>query len=66
MKSAVLANARASTKANGEAALTRPRASSATPCRAGIAQTVKLLPQPQVVLAFGLRITNCAPVNDSV
>ncbi|MBN8263120.1 MAG: hypothetical protein J0M21_00525 [Xanthomonadales bacterium] len=36
------------------------------PSRAGIAQTVKLLPQPQVVLAFGLRITNCAPVSDSV
>ena len=22
-------------------------------------------PQPQVVLAFGLRITNCAPLSDS-
>jgi hypothetical protein len=22
-------------------------------------------PQPQVVFAFGLRITNCAPVSDS-
>ena len=29
------------------------------------AQTLKLLPQPQVVFAFGLRITNCAPVSDS-
>ena len=24
-------------------------------------QTVKLLPQPQVVFALGLRMTNCAP-----
>ena len=30
------------------------------------AQTVKLLPQPQVVLALGLRITNCAPASDSL
>lgn len=29
-------------------------------------QTLKLLPHPQVVLAFGLRITNCAPVRLSV
>ncbi len=27
---------------------------------------LKLLPQPQVVFAFGLRITNCAPVRLSV
>ena len=27
----------------------------------GAAHTEKLLPQPQVLLAFGLRITNCAP-----
>ena len=26
-----------------------------------VAHTVKLLPHPQVLLAFGLRITNCAP-----
>jgi len=30
------------------------------------AYTVKLLPQPQVVLALGLRITNCAPAKDSL
>ena len=30
------------------------------------AYTVKLLPQPQVVLALGLRITNCAPARDSL
>ncbi len=30
------------------------------------AQTVKLLPQPQVVLALGLRITNCAPPRPSL
>ena len=30
------------------------------------AHTVKLLPQPQVVLALGLRITNCAPASDSL
>jgi hypothetical protein len=27
---------------------------------------VKLLPQPQVVLALGLRITNCAPLSPSL
>lgn len=30
------------------------------------AYMLKLLPQPQVVLAFGLRITNWAPVRLSV
>ncbi len=30
------------------------------------AYMLKLLPQPQVVFAFGLRITNCAPVRLSV
>ena len=30
------------------------------------AHTVNEEPQPQVVLAFGLRITNCAPLNDSL
>ncbi len=29
------------------------------------AQTVNEEPQPQVVFAFGLRITNCAPLSDS-
>ena len=43
-----------------------PRVIGLRPAAPGIAQTVKLLPQPQVVLAFGLRITNCAPVSDSV
>jgi hypothetical protein len=28
-------------------------------------QTVKDEPQPQVVFAFGLRMTNCAPLSDS-
>ena len=29
-------------------------------------QTVKLDPQPQVVVAFGLRMTNCAPSRSSL
>ena len=34
--------------------------------RRAVAHTVNDEPQPQVVFAFGLRITNCAPVSDSV
>ena len=37
-------------------------------CEAAIAalQTLKLEPQPQVVVALGLRITNCAPSRSSL
>ena len=43
-----------------------PRSKSSLPLesvgtRGSFAHTVKLLPQPQVDLAFGLRMTNCAP-----
>ena len=31
-----------------------------------VAHTVNEEPQPQVVLALGLRITNCAPLKDSL
>ena len=34
--------------------------------RRAVAHTVNDEPQPQVVFAFGLRITYCAPVSDSV
>ncbi len=49
---------------HGNAARSRSPAPRRPP--AASIQTLKLLPHPQVVLAFGLRITNCAPVRLSV